>query len=420
MLYMYRWGGFLILCFVIMAGCRSEEDAGVSMTKTEKLRLQLSPDVGAFMAEGEVAFQKGNYNLAFALMDSVEAIVPDLADLHFMRGRIFTRLNDLDLSQTSYERVIALDPEYRGVRYNMGLNASRRGLLRQAVDLFLEEEAVNPEPLPLLYLELGKTYAKLGEPDSARTAYETAIDMDPNYATAYMWLGQLLEEIGDLDEALDYSKKGAALKPEDPDYQYIIGTLYYRKGELEEAVQYLEPIADEMRWHQGAQYNLGQSLMRLGREDEAQAYLAQADSAQKRQQAINEAVNGINTDPGNRDRWVHLATLQWETGQLDRAVESYNNAINIDPANFGLQSNFARMLIESGQFEAGVERYQRILRLRPEMYEVWNNLGAAYANHGAYEEARAVWERVLEMNPSNTPAKAFLQQLEEIERDAGS
>ena len=405
----------LILCsvalFSLLQGCSSEEDPAEDMTVTERLRLQVPPQVASLMSRGEIAYQRGNYNLAFALMDSVEYLVPDLADLYFMRGRLYTKVNDLQMSQVSYDRVLQLDPEYPGAHFNMGLNAFRRGLLRQAVNYYFKEEEVNPAPEAVLYLEWGKTYAQLGEPDSAQFAYEKAIEIQPDNPSTYMWLGQLMEEVGELDKALEYSYKGAELRPGDSDYEYIIGSLYFRKGETQKALEYLEPIADKMSYHQGVQYNYGQVLRRLGREDEAQFYLARADSAQQLQQMVNDAVNGINSDPQNRDKWVDLAMLLWKTGQKDRAVESYMTAVNIDPTNPGIQSNLAMMLIESGRVEEGIRRYETVLRIWPEMTEVWVNLGAAYANEGETDKARSAWEKALEMDPNNARAKDNLSRL---------
>ena len=166
------------------------------------------------------------YDRALAYTDSVEAYAPGLADLHFLRGAIYTRLNRPDVAQAAYETVLELDPWYPGTRHNMGLNAFRRGRLRDAITLYREEAQIGGTAA--LYHELGRAYAKLGEPDSARAAYEAAIALDSLHATSYMWLGQLFEEAGDLDEALKLSLKGLALRPGDLDYQYIVGTQYRR------------------------------------------------------------------------------------------------------------------------------------------------------------------------------------------------
>ena len=405
----------VLLMSIFAIGCTRGEDDKLVTTKTERLRLRLDPHITSLMVRSEKAFAQGNFNLAFALIDSVEMFEPELADAPFMRGRIFRRISELELSSVEFQKVLAIDPEYKGARYNLGINAFESGQLRQAIDFYRDEEASNP--ISIVYLGLAKAYARLGEPDSARMAYELAIEKEPENATAYMWLGQLLEEIGELDEALEYSLKGAQIKPDDPDYEYIIGSLYLRKGDNEKAIDYLKPVAEQLIWHQGAQYNLGQALLRTGKSDQAKFYLARADTAQQLQQAINEAQEAVTANSGNRDAWVNLSQLFWMTGQKDKAIDAYQVAVNIDPTNFALQNNLANMQIDNGQVETGIRRLHAILEVAPAMTEVWLNLGSAYANSGHYEDARRAWLTVLEQDPGNKSAQANLEQLEAIERE---
>ena len=115
----------------------------------------------------------------------------------------------------------------------MGLNACRRGKLRDAITHYQAEREIAESSN--LMLELGRAYARLGEPDSARMAYEQALVLDSTNATAYMWLGQLHEELGEFEQALTYSREGLRLRPDDLDYKYIIGSLLYRSGQVDEA-----------------------------------------------------------------------------------------------------------------------------------------------------------------------------------------
>lgn len=407
----------IVILLLVLTGCGGSDDEGLQLTRTEQLRLQLDPQIGSYMARSEMALKQGNYVMALALVDSVELLVPDLADAPFMRGRIFGKINQLEQSSIAYQQALALDPEYKGANHNMGLNAYQSGLLRQAVDFYKQEEAI--EPTSVVFLEMGKTYAKLGEPDSARMAYERAIEMDPENASAHMWLGQLMEEMGELDKALDYSLKGAALKPDNPDYEYIIGSIYLRKGDNDKAIEYLKPVAEKKQWHQGAQYNLGQALMRSGAQQEAQIYLAQADSAQQMQQALNEARDAVNTNPGSRDAWVTYAELQWKVDDKNEAINSYQVAISIDPGNFAMQNNLANMLIQNDRKDEGIRRLQAMLRLKPDLVDGWLNLGAAYANDGYLEEARTVWTKGLEFNPNDHRLTGFLRQLDQMEAAKG-
>ena len=378
---------------------------------TERMRESVDPKAVRFLIEGQRALERGVHSAALALSDSAEHYAPGLADVHFLRGAIYTKLNQGEIARAAYETVLELDPAYKGAHYNLGLNAFYQGKLRDAIDFFKAEEAL--EATSNLYLEMGRAYAKLGEPDSARMAYEQAIALDSSNATAYMWLGQHYEEIGELGQALDVSRAGLQLRPDNLDYKYLIGSLLFRTEQVEEALIYLEPVALQRPWHHGAQYNFGQVLMRLGREQEAQRYFVLADSAQQLTQRINEAQQQVDMHPDSLDYWVNLGVLFRHAGQLDRAVEAYQVAVALEPWNLFLQNNLAILSMERGDLEGAIRRYQAILGIDSTLANVWLNLGVAYANAGLTAQAQAAWQNTLKYEPGHPTARAFLAQLAE-------
>ena len=404
------WAGLLVLA-VVMAGCAG--GGGDDMSITERKRALAPPEVGRFLVEAQKAHERGAYTLALALTDSAEQAAPDLADIHFLRGRIYTQLNRLGVAEAAYRVTLEHDPEYPGARYNLGLISARQGKLRDAIDWFNEEDE-EIETSSILQLELGRVYAKLGEPDSARMAYQEAIRLDSTNATALMWLGQLHEELGDMDEALRLSREGLRLRPDNPDYQYIVGSLLFRLGEVEEAEEYLRPVAAAKPWHHGAQFNMGQVLMRLGQEDEAKPYFAQADSAQQMQQRIVEAEREIGREPDVLQHWVDLGMLLRSIGELDKAIESFQVAVALDPWNMHLQNNLGLLLMEDGQMDAAIRRFVAIVNIDSSLTDVWLNLGAAYANAGQERRAEAAWQKVMEMRPGHPTARAYLARLSDV------
>jgi tetratricopeptide (TPR) repeat protein len=397
--------GSLIL---LIAAC-GPRDTRDGLSITERRRLTVDPRVGPFLLEAQQAYERGVYEMALAFTDSAERLAPDLADLHFLRGAVYTQLNQLPIAEAAYEVVLELDPAYPGAHYNQGLNASRRGKLRDAVTHFEAERSLSESSD--LMLELGRVYSRLGEPDSARMAYERAIILDDSNATAYMWMGQLFEELGDFDRALEYSQKGLALRPGELDYQYIIGSLLYRDGQIEEALPYLEPVAEAQPWHHGAQFAMGQVLTRLGREPEAQRYFVQADTAQQRQQRVNELQEAINLEPTGLDNWVKLGTLLRESGRIELAIEAFKVATSLQPENLFLQSNLALLMMENAETDAAIRRFRAILSLDSTLADVWANLGVAYANTSRPDAAREAWETALRYNPGNQTLRAYLAEL---------
>ena len=402
--------GILFSLIILISGCR--EEIGIA----EKQRLLLPPETAMHMVEAKKAFDRGVYQVALAYTDSAEIFAPDLADLHFLRGKIYTRLNRIDIAQTAYQIVLEIDPYYPGARFDMGLNSFRRGKLRDAINYYLEEES-EIGPTPALYHELGRTYAKLGVPDSARTAYEKVLSIDSEHTMTYMWLGQLLEEVGDLEGALEMSLIGLSQRPDDLDYQYIVGTQYFRLDSAEAALPHLEPVAETWSWHHGAQFNLGQVYMRLGREEDAEVYFARAEKAQQLQQRVNEAQDAINNDPSSPANWINLGNRLREAEQYGRAIEAYKNGLTTEvPPGLALymQTNIASLYMECGDFDAAIRRLNAILRLDPELSAARLNLGVAYVQSGRFEEARNAWEELLERDPGHAVTKGYLKQLESL------
>ncbi len=406
-----RSAGWLLILIlaVASAGCGSEED---ELSATERQRQLVGPQVGRYLIEGQRAYERGSYTLALAMTDSAEQHAPNLADLHFLRGNVYMQLNQLRIAQAAYEKVMEVDPKYGGARFNLGLIAHRQDQLRDAIDWFKKEEEI--EEQSNVSLELGRAYARLGEPDSARMAYERAIELDSSNSTALMWLGQLYEELGEMDKALEVSKAGLEIRPDDPDYQYVVGSLLFRLGEVDEAEPYLRAVAKERPWHHGAQFNMGQVLMRMGQEDEAQGYFSQADSAQQMQEVISDAEEDIGREPNNLEHWANMASVLRDLGEVDQAIEALKVATTLHPRNLHLQSNLALLLMENGENDAAIGRYRAILEVDSTLADVWLNLGAAYANAGYRDEARQSWEKVETLEPGHPAVHEYLARISEI------
>ncbi len=401
-----------VLLLLSVVSCSSDEP---KLTKTERQRLTLDPEAKRFLVAGEQAYKDGRFHVALALSDSAERYAPDLADVHFLRGRIYTDLNQIEIANAAYREALLTDPEYKGAHMNLGVNLHRRAKLHDAIKEFKSEEALGPNPR--LYLEMGRVYAQLGVADSAKMAFEQSLALDSTSATTYMWYGQLYEEMGEFDRALEYSRKGLALRPENLDYQYIIGSQLMRMGKSEEALPYLQAVAEQRPWHHAAQYNLGQVLVRLGREKEGQVYLDRATEAQQITQEINELNDELSRTPDDLETWMKLAEAHRKAGMYDKVVEALKVAVTVDPGNLGLHINLGSAMMEAGDTEGAIRRYRLVLELDPNLSDAWLNLGVAYANAGRYDEARKAWERVLQLRPVHRQAKAYLAQLSTLQKE---
>ena len=401
----------VILC---LSGCdtdsaRQHRDAAplqpwppVASTATK----QLDTRAQQLLIEGQKAFQMGQYEQAMAFLDSAATIEPQAPVIPFNRGRVYTALNQIENAQTAFKQALRTDPGYPEIRRRLGDISLQQGNLEEAIAYYREEEKI--ESGAELFVNMGESYYRLGQADSAQFYYERAIHFDSTNAYAHMMYGQLLEELGLLDQALVHSRKAMALDPSQTNYQFAVGAQLYQLNRLEESVPHLKGAADSKLLHYPAQYNLGQVFLRLGRDDEAQYYLARADSSRELMDQITNMQGIAAQHPNAIADWIALGELFRQAGERDRAIQAFNRASALDPNHLRLQKNIGEMMLAEGDVRGAIRSFQSILRADEKQPEIWKNLGLAFAVAGMCDDARLALKIALEQQPDDTAVSDLL------------
>ncbi len=100
----------------VSARCGTDSDA---LSRTEQARRNANPKAVEFLINAQGAYEAGYYNGALILTDSAAQYAPELADIPFLRGRIFTTMRQYELARTAYEETLKRDPAYPGVYFNL-------------------------------------------------------------------------------------------------------------------------------------------------------------------------------------------------------------------------------------------------------------------------------------------------------------
>lgn len=395
----------LVLSFALalMCACAKQE------SQTEEQRRAANPLAPQFLIQAQDALGYRAFAAALALTDSAEHYAPDLADVFFLRGVIHTEMRRYDLAEAAYQKVLALDPFYKGAWLNLGSVALRAGESRKALQCYEKEMANYPGAAALH--QMGRVYAKLNKPDSARIVYEQALKADSSFTTAYLRLAELYKEEGNLDRALQYAQRGLQLEPDNLNYQYFIGALLFSRGDLPEAVTRLEQVVAKRPWHYWANYNLGQAFVRMNRPAEGKLYLAKAESLQVELKNIQDWENLVENNPDQLMLWVNYGEALRRAGRWEEAREAFQIALSIEPRFMALENNLANLFIITGDTAKAIFHYKSIVEHAPMLAEVWRNLGAAYAYTKRFEEAREAWDNALKYAPEDTVVKRYLARL---------
>ena len=139
---------------------------------------------------GVVYLKLGQLDNAVKQFEQAVSLHPYRAVFWSNLGRAQALLGRHDQAVRTFQQALTLDPNQAGPHKNLGMLYFLRGQYQEAVVHF--QQAVSREPDPQSYLNLGMAYLKLHNATLARTAWEKALALNPQYEDAKVNL-QLLD-----------------------------------------------------------------------------------------------------------------------------------------------------------------------------------------------------------------------------------
>jgi spermidine synthase len=199
---------------------------------------------------------------------------------------------ELEKAVPALEKVRRLGHPYwsRTAANNLGSCYVKLGMPDRALAVWRSVLEESPEA----NYNLGVYYDDNGHADSARVAYEKAIELDPYDWESMNNLSWLLAEEGtDLDRALTLALRSTELSPSVTNMD-TLGWVYYKRLEFEKAARALERCIATLGEAPYCLYHLGLAYAKLGREDDARKALIKSADLAGDGPPHNEALEALN------------------------------------------------------------------------------------------------------------------------------
>ena len=177
---------------------------------------------------------------------------------------------------------------------------------------FLEAFGVPLKPED--YLSRGNDFYQSNEYELALKAYDTAIELKPDYAVAMVNKGVALDELGRYEEALKAYDKAIELKPDYADAWNNKGFALAKLGRYEEALKVIDKAIELKPDYAEAWDSRGFALAKLGRYEEALKVIDKA----------------IGLKPDDAEIWFHKACTYSLKGDKQKALKNLSKAIDLD------------------------------------------------------------------------------------------
>ncbi|NNE35756.1 MAG: tetratricopeptide repeat protein [Rhodothermales bacterium] len=362
------------------------------------------------VSEAQSSLERREYLNGLAAADSALILFPTSPDLHFVKGRLLFETNQIDLARVSFERVVQLKSDYEGAWHNLGNTAFRQKKYQDALGFYRQEAQMHAAARP--WHGMGGTYWTLGLADSARWAYERAIEADASYAPGYSSLSDWYESNGSFTEALAYAKDAYDRAPGVTDYQLKLGALQFRVGDFEEAIAILTPLVEQEPWNHTAEFTLGQALQRMGKTDEAVLHLQRAEQLREMQATIDRLRRTAREQSGNFQAQLAYADALRSARRTNEAIREYEVALSLRPNNLALRNNIATLYLESGDVERAFIGFNSVLERDSTYSDAWLNMALHYGRLGDRQRYTVAFQNAVRYGADNPRVQELRSRFE--------
>ena len=159
-----------------------------------------------------------------------------------------------------------------------------------------------PGEAAMFNAELGAKYLARGDIAQARAKLEKALEQDDDNALAHRVYAELQDRVGETDSAREHFRTAIRLEPEDAEHRNSYGIFLCRMQEHEAAESEFVVAADNpyYRTPEFALDNAGLCMLEAGRESAAEDYLRRA----------------LRTNPRFANAYLHMAELMHRQERL--------------------------------------------------------------------------------------------------------
>lgn len=281
----------------------------------------------------------------------------------------------LDQAEEIYQRLLTNDERQWEARYYLGTLQLQRGQLDLSVSSFLKVVQLQPE-LPDVHNNLGVAYHAIGKWQEAGQSFEQALRLNPHYERAYYNLGTLLESRGLFADAVKCYRKSHELSRNPETYEKLADVLKLTQDWDESAAIYRELLEQAP-----GDFNLSMKL--------AYVLVLQREYPE----AIELYAAMLERHPGHYQILVSLSYVYECTGNIAAAIETAEQSIAAAPDQPEGYNNLGNALRLAHRLDEASENFVKALTLRPDFPMAEFNLATTKMLQGDLQAGWRGYER---------------------------
>ncbi len=257
-------------------------------------------------------------------------------------------------------------------------------------------------------MNLGRSYAKLGDDAMALQNFHAVIDDDPNgsYASqAVHRIGALFRDRYQYKETITRCRQLANKYPKTQTAaiaRYLVAQYTFAGGGHDEAIESYRSFLNDFPTSPYRTSALN-SLIRLYR-----IRHRYADAEKLIRDELRQKPSDINL-------MEQLATLYKGQGKYDEALSLYRTALDQNPNNTDILKKLGELYAERGQQDLAAEQWTKIVQDDPDQAYRYQQLGSIYTSHQMYDKAVEAYETAISLSPKSAQLYNWLADVYKIQ-----
>lgn len=221
--------------------------------KHDKTKYMSKPNlkqIKKISSEADRLREQSMYKDAVAVY--LSAIFADRNDInsYYGLGLCYKSLGNYEKAIKSFEKAVALKPDFYDGFYEIGVCNLLQGIPCGAIKNFVCAIRINPEN-PSAILQLGAAHELCEEDDMALMVYQKLIENSPNYVKAYEYKSRLLMKLNRYKEACSVLIDLVKIVPSYTQAYLGIATCLEKTGNKTDALRYYRKfISNRPQLHQ--------------------------------------------------------------------------------------------------------------------------------------------------------------------------
>ncbi len=271
------------------------------------------------------------------------------------------------------------------------------------------------------YFKTGNEFIIAGNYKDAIDQFSKAIDLQPDFANAYLARANAYEKLNMLKEASQDYDRASTFLSNNTDVFYQGARLNYLLGEYQKAIEKADASIFLKKTNPDGYVVKAKSLMALGRYEEAMATCNIALTLRETTEnfylrglinvklgrfsaAEEDFIRTVGRDPRHVDAYISLAELRLQLDKIQFALNHINNAIGLDPNNKKAYLVRSKIYIKQLDYPKAIDDISKTILMDPNDEEMYFLRACYYQDFTQHTNAINDFTKVLMLNPRNIQA----------------